>query len=66
VVISTTHDPATPHQDGVDLARDLDARLVTVEGTRHGSYLRGHVCVDALVNSYLLDLTLPEVGVRCT
>ena len=66
VIISTTHDPVTPYQDGVDLADDLHARLVTVEGTRHGSYLRGHACVDVLVNSYLLDLTLPKVGVRCT
>jgi len=66
VVISTTHDPATPYQDGADLADALHARRVTVEGPRHGSYLRGHACVDALVNSYLLDLTLPKVGVRCT
>ena len=26
VVVSTTHDPATPYQAGVDLARELDAR----------------------------------------
>ena len=39
LVISTTGDPATPYQAGVDLAKDLGAVLLTVEGTRHTAYL---------------------------
>ena len=30
VVVSTTHDPATPYQAGVDLARQLQAPLITL------------------------------------
>ncbi|MGH3839623.1 MAG: alpha/beta fold hydrolase, partial [Pseudonocardiaceae bacterium] len=33
VVISTTQDPATPYQAGVNLAEDLKARLLTFDGT---------------------------------
>ena len=43
LVISTTGDPATPYQDGVDLARDLGAVLLTVEGTRHTAYLNAGI-----------------------
>jgi hypothetical protein len=50
----------------VALAKDLGARLITVDGTRHGSYLTGHACVDVMVNSYLLDLTLPQTGAHCS
>ena len=31
VVVSTTHDPATPYQAGVDLAREMDAALITFD-----------------------------------
>ncbi|MDZ7883226.1 MAG: alpha/beta hydrolase [Mycobacterium sp.] len=32
IVVSTTRDPATPYEAGVELARQLDAPLVTFEG----------------------------------
>ncbi|HYN73598.1 MAG TPA: alpha/beta hydrolase [Nakamurella sp.] len=66
LVISTTGDPATPYQQGVDLAKDLGAVLLTVEGTRHTAYLgAGISCVDDIVNKYLITLELPPEGTIC-
>jgi pimeloyl-ACP methyl ester carboxylesterase len=65
VVISTTGDPATPYQSGVNLAETLHARLLTVEGTQHTAAMHGDSCVDGIVLSYLEELTLPAAGTRC-
>lgn len=65
MVISTTQDPATPYQAGVNLARDIKARLVTFEGTRHTAFLQGNKCVDDAGISYLTNLDLPAEGIRC-
>ena len=66
LVISTTGDPATPYQQGVDLAKDLNAVLLTVEGTRHTAYLgAGISCVDEIANKYLITLELPPEGATC-
>jgi hypothetical protein len=66
LVISTTHDPATPYQAGVDLAKALGAALLTVEGTTHTAYLgQGNKCVDSIGTNYLTDLTLPDDGTTC-
>jgi pimeloyl-ACP methyl ester carboxylesterase len=66
VVISTTGDPATPYDDGVTLAKDLDASLITVEGSRHTAYLSAGIsCVDDAGTDYLVDLTLPADGLTC-
>jgi pimeloyl-ACP methyl ester carboxylesterase len=66
LVVSTTGDPATPYQDGVDLATALGARLLTVHGTQHGAALTGDQCVDDIVTRYLTDLELPPDGAQCT
>ena len=67
LVISTTGDPATPYASGVDLAKQLGARLLTFEGTRHTAYLTAQdSCVDNAGNAYLLNLTLPADGTRCS
>jgi len=65
LVVSTTGDPATPYQAGVDLARQLGARLLTFEGTQHTAALHGDRCVDDAVTAYLVDGTLPAEGARC-
>ncbi|HEY7053347.1 MAG TPA: alpha/beta hydrolase [Mycobacterium sp.] len=59
VVVSTTHDPATPYQAGVDLARQLGAALITFEGTQHTAVFKGNQCIDGAVVNYLVDLTPP-------
>ncbi|MFD0362609.1 alpha/beta hydrolase [Nocardia sp. GCM10030253] len=66
VVVSTTEDPATPYQAGVDLAAQLDAALVTFRGTRHTAALvAGDACLDDAVIAYLTELKVPEQGLAC-
>ncbi|WP_327121719.1 alpha/beta hydrolase [Nocardia sp. NBC_01730] len=66
VVVSTTDDPATPYQAGVDLAEQLGAALITYRGSRHTVALAGGVpCVDDAVVGYLVDLTEPAPGLTC-
>ena len=59
VVVSTTGDPATPYEAGVDLAKALGGTLLRVEGEQHGAVLAGSSCVDDAVSAYLIDLTVP-------
>lgn len=67
LVVSTTGDPATPYQDGVDLAQQINATLLTVKGVRHTSYLsNGLSCVDDIGNAYLESLTLPTAAPTCS
>ncbi|WP_328606669.1 alpha/beta hydrolase [Amycolatopsis sp. NBC_00345] len=63
LVVSTTHDPATPYQQGVDLAKDLGAALLTFEGTQHTAFLSGSACVDKAVGDYLRTGTAADA--RC-
>jgi hypothetical protein len=65
MVISTTHDPATPYQAGVNLAHELNGRLLTFDGTQHTAFLRGIDCVDRAGITYLTTLQPPPEGSRC-
>lgn len=66
VVVSTTGDPATPYQAGVDLADQLGAALITHVGDSHTVVLNGGAtCVDDAVIGYLTDLKVPAEGLRC-
>ena len=64
VVVSTTHDPATPYQAGVDLARQLRAPLITYEGTQHTAVFDGDACVDDTIIRYFVDRVVPG-DIRC-
>jgi hypothetical protein len=59
VVVSTTHDPATPYQAGIDLAHQLDASLISFEGTQHTVVFKGNPCVDTAAVDYFVNLTRP-------
>jgi pimeloyl-ACP methyl ester carboxylesterase len=65
VVVSTTHDPATPYQAGVDLAHELGGPLITYDGTQHTAVFDGNQCVDNAVMRYFVDLTVPPASLRC-
>jgi pimeloyl-ACP methyl ester carboxylesterase len=65
LVVSTTRDPATPYQAGVQLAQQLGGALLTFDGTQHTVVLQGNGCVDDIVTRYLIDLTLPPPDARC-
>jgi len=66
LVISTTGDPATPYQAGVNLAKSLGGGLLTYEGNQHTVYLQGNECVDPATDEYLIDLELPPAGKVCS
>jgi len=65
VVVSVTHDPATPYQAGVDLARQMGASLITFDGTQHTVLFNGDACVDTAVANFLVDSVVPPEGLRC-
>jgi len=66
VLIGATGDPATPYAQAVaEQALIPGSRLVTWESDDHTAYGRGSACLDEPVTSYLVDLTVPSVGLRC-
>ena len=66
LVVSATGDPATPYTNGVELANEIGARLLTVKAIRHGStFGQGDTCADNAALAYLIDLTLPAEGTTC-
>lgn len=66
VFISTTGDPATPYESGVRVAQSVPgARLITNVGDGHTVFANGKPCIDDNTAAYLLDLTVPEDGLRC-
>ncbi|HET9142526.1 alpha/beta hydrolase [Actinophytocola sp.] len=66
LVVSTTKDPATPYEAGVNLAKALGGGLLTFEGTQHTAFLQDNKCVDEAGARYLVDLKLPAEGTRCS
>lgn len=66
LVVATTYDPATPYRGALAYVRELgNARLLTMRGDGHTAYGGQSACVDAAVNAYLLDGTLPPAGTSC-
>jgi pimeloyl-ACP methyl ester carboxylesterase len=65
LVVSTTNDPATPYQAGVDLARQLGGTMVTFDGTQHTVVFQGNACIDDIAARYLVDVTVPPPDTRC-
>lgn len=65
LTISTTNDPATPYQAGVNLAKALGGGLLTNEGTQHTAFLQGNKCIDNAAADYLITRKLPPEGTRC-
>jgi pimeloyl-ACP methyl ester carboxylesterase len=59
VVVSTTRDPATPYAAGVDLARQLQAPLISYDGTQHTVVFDGESCVDDAVVDFLVNRVVP-------
>lgn len=65
VVVSTTGDPATPYEAGVNLARQLDASLISFTGTQHTVVFNGDACVDTAIVEFLINSTSPPADLRC-
>jgi pimeloyl-ACP methyl ester carboxylesterase len=65
VVVGTTGDPATPYENTADLARMLGVgHVLTWEGEGHTAY-PSTSCIVSAVDKYLLNLTVPQEGLRC-
>ncbi|MGO2861721.1 MAG: alpha/beta hydrolase [Brevibacterium sp.] len=65
LVVSTSHDSATPYASGVKLARTIDGSLLSVSGASHTSYMsndENKACTDDTVNNFLSKGTLPKLG----
>jgi pimeloyl-ACP methyl ester carboxylesterase len=66
VLISTTGDPATPYQNGVDVAHAIPgAKLITYRGEGHTVFANGVACVDDAVTSYLVEAKAPSADLTC-
>jgi pimeloyl-ACP methyl ester carboxylesterase len=66
LVVSTTNDPATPYEWGVQVASELDnATLLTYDGDGHTAYGHGSFCIDEFVDAYLIDGVMPADGTVC-
>lgn len=64
LVIGTTGDAATPYEQAVRVAQDLEqSALLTVEADGHTSGFNR--CAQRATASYLVDGTLPADGTRC-
>lgn len=66
LVVSTTNDPATPYQAGVNLAKALGGFLLTYQSTQHTAFLQGNDCIDQVGVQYLVGLQLPSADPRCS
>lgn len=66
LVIGTTNDPATPYEQAVTLAAELDSGvLISYEGEGHTIYAQGVACIDDAVERYLLEDVVPDADPRC-
>ncbi len=66
VVVGTTRDPATPYEQSVKLAGELDSGvLLSRDGDGHTAYGAGNTCIDEAINTYLAAGTPPPDGKEC-
>ncbi|MFE5584525.1 alpha/beta hydrolase [Kitasatospora sp. NPDC056531] len=66
LVVSTTGDAATPHEDAKSLASQLPGgMLLTYRGLGHTAYGRSDTCVTDAVDAYLGELKPVQPGASC-
>lgn len=65
VVVSTTGDPATPYEAGVNLSRQMGASLISFTGTQHTVVFNGDACVDTAIVEFLINSKSPLADLRC-
>jgi pimeloyl-ACP methyl ester carboxylesterase len=66
LVVATTYDPATPYHGARNLVRELgNARMITMRGDGHTAYGSNSACINAAVEAYLEQGTLPPAGTQC-
>lgn len=66
VVVGTTRDPATPYEQSVKLAKELDSGvLLSRDGDGHTAYGAGNACIDDAINTYLVTGKPPADKTTC-
>ena len=66
VVLGTTRDPATPYEEAVAMADQLESGvLVSRDGDGHTAYNKDNDCIDDAVHAYLIDGEVPKDGLEC-
>lgn len=66
LVVGTTRDPATPYEQAVKLAGQLDSGvLLSRDGDGHTAYGAGNQCIDDAINTYLVTGKAPADGTEC-
>ncbi|MDO5678502.1 MAG: alpha/beta hydrolase [Propionibacteriaceae bacterium] len=67
LVVGTTGDSATPYEQAVSMAEQLESgTLLTLEGAGHGAVTGDNKCIAEAVDKYLYEGTPPPDGKRCT
>lgn len=67
LVVGTTGDSATPYEQAVSMAEQLESgTLLTLEGAGHGAVSGDNECIAEAVDAYLYDGTPPDDGTRCS
>lgn len=67
LVVGTTGDSATPYQQAVSMAAQLEsAVLLTLDGAGHGAVTGDNSCIADAVSGYLLDGVVPDDGTTCS
>lgn len=66
IVIGGRNDPATPYEQSVSLASQLESGvLISVDAEGHSQYNQGNACVDGPVNEYFLTGVAPTSDLEC-
>ncbi len=66
LVVGTTRDPATPYEQAVALAEQLESGvLVSRDGDGHTGFQQGNECVDGAIEDYLIGGKVPTDGLSC-
>lgn len=66
IVIGGRNDPATPYEQSVSLASQLESGvLISVDAEGHSQYNQGNACVDDPVNAYFLTGAAPSSDIDC-
>ena len=67
LVVGTTGDSATPYEQAVSMAAQLESgTLLTLEGAGHGAVSGDNECIADAVDGFLLQGEVPEDGKTCS
>ena len=67
LVVGTTGDSATPYEQAVSMAEQLESgTLLTLDGAGHGAVSGDNGCIGKAVDEYLYEGKAPKEGTTCS